>query len=103
MVSVMLHFIQAHLLGDSLSIWLSLIEGSLVGSAGDIVLKHGAFVPGYWNMLGVLDAFPDFRVPSPEGELPPVNVDEVIAQNAGTPVGSVAAQFAVATRELLGR
>jgi hypothetical protein len=30
----------------------------MIGSVGDLSLKHGTDIPGQWNMLGILDAMP---------------------------------------------
>lgn len=60
------HAVQARLEGEGYSIWCTLGEDSLVVSAADLVLKHGASISGVWNALGILDAFPDSPPAQPE-------------------------------------
>lgn len=103
MLSLLPHALQAQLFGDNFGIWCSLSEASLIGTASDVVLKHGSFIPGDWHILGVLDAFPDPKPEPVDGQEPLQPLDEIIAAAAGTVVGTVAAQVAPAARELLGR
>lgn len=103
MLTILPHSIQAHLVGTNYSVWCTLSEESLTGLSSDLVLKHGAFVPGEWRMLGILDALPDPKYEAPAGETTPESIDEVVAANAGTSMGTVAAQLAPVARELLGR
>jgi hypothetical protein len=59
-LKILPHGLQARLLTkDQKRIWCGLHDGSLVGSASDLMLKHGSTISGEWNMLGVLDAEPD--------------------------------------------
>jgi hypothetical protein len=59
-IGILPHFVQARIsLSDGGTVWASLVEGGLVLSAADIVLKHGTVVAGEWTTLGVLDALPD--------------------------------------------
>jgi hypothetical protein len=75
---------------------------SLVGLSTDLVLKHGAYVPGKWRMLGVLDARPESEVdPANAGQLN--NLEKAVANLAGTPIGRVTAQLSPQVRRLLGR
>jgi hypothetical protein len=103
MLGLLPHTIQATILNDEYRVWCCLAESSLVGLSSDIVLKHGAYIPGEWSILGVLDAYPDIKPSADDGELPSQSIDEIVASLAGTAVGMVAAQMAPAARELLGR
>lgn len=99
LLSIMPHSLQASRFGENFGVWCSLPEESLVGQSSDLVLKHGALVPGNWSMLGIVDATPDPKPGEGEGE----NMDDVVAREAGSMVGTFAAQLAPMTRDLLGR
>jgi hypothetical protein len=89
------HSLTAMLHGSLSSVWCSLQDQYLVGSSGDIVLKHGYTVPGEWHMLGVLDAKPDADV-----------AGESFAHGFGSfnsIIGNLAQQLAPLVRVLLGR
>jgi hypothetical protein len=96
------HTIQAHLIGTGFGVWCTLNPKSLVGAASDLLLKHGTYVPGTWNMLGVLDAFPDMGV-TLAGPTGLSEIEETIAAVASTEVGKLAARLAPAARRFLGR
>lgn len=57
--------IQAIFFGADFSIWSTLLSKGLSISVDDLVLKHGPYISGDWNILGILDAMPDDN-----GELP---------------------------------
>jgi hypothetical protein len=59
LLSIMPHPVQAVLNTGDHKIWAVLNDSSLETSAASIFLKYGTHVEGEWNMLGVLDAFPD--------------------------------------------
>lgn len=103
LLTVFPHSIQAHLIGDDFSAWYSLAESSLVGMSSDLVLKHGALVPGEWNVLGIMDARPDPRDPADDDEAGLTAFDLAVADSAGTAIGNVAARIAPIARQLLGR
>lgn len=103
LLTVLPHSLQAHLLGADYSVWCSLSESSLVGMSSDLVLKHGALVPGEWHILGVLDAQPDVIGESEETSAVAAALDAAVAGTAGTAVGTLAAQLAPVVRQLLGR
>jgi hypothetical protein len=103
LLGIMPHTIQATILNERYRAWCCLSEGSLVGLSSDIILKHGSYIPGEWSVLGILDAYPDPRPEPVDGEAPSQNIDELVATLAGTVIGTVAAQMAPATREILGR
>ena len=44
--------------GES-TIWYPLIDDFVIGTIGDIVLKHLTIVSGEWHIVGVVDALPD--------------------------------------------
>jgi hypothetical protein len=78
----------------SANVWTTLREDSLVVSASDILLKHGVNIAGVWNMVGILDAFPD------DGGSALHNF--VGAASLGA-LGEFVGTFGPATRALLGR
>jgi hypothetical protein len=88
------HATLAALNVGSASVWTTLREDSLVVAASDILLKHGVNIAGVWNIVGILDAFPDD--------------DESALNNfvGGASLGSLGefvGTFGPATRTLLGR
>lgn len=59
-LKVLPHGVQARLRTTAKdTVWCGLQETSLIGSAADLLLKHGAALSGTWNILGILDALPD--------------------------------------------
>lgn len=60
--------------------WATLDPASLMISASDIALKHGAVLPGEWHMLAVLDARPGFASEGPWADVPQSQLTEAINQ-----------------------
>lgn len=103
LLSIMPHSLQATVLSDQGGVWCCLSEQHLVGLASDLLLKHGAFIPGEWSILGALDATMDpQRVPSP-GEPATRSLDDLVADLVPTVVGKLAAQMAPVARNMMGR
>lgn len=103
MIDVTQSSVQAHLNGDNFTAWCTLTETALSIPSSDLALKHGSFVPGRWTLIGILDAFPDQKAePTPENP-EPKTVDEVVAEFAGTMIGTMTAQITSISRELVGR
>lgn len=50
---------QCTIKGTDFSVWSSLSANGLVGTVGDLSLKHGTEIPGTWHLLGILDALPN--------------------------------------------
>jgi hypothetical protein len=48
--------------GESI-IWYPLTDEFVVGSIGDLILKHSTNISGEWHVVGVVDAVPDDFVP----------------------------------------
>lgn len=97
LLSLLPHTLQCRLIGDDTDIWCSIDEDFVVGKSSDLGLKHGALLQGEWSMLGVLDAQPDvFQVESEE-------IQQVLSELAGTPIGQLSVNLAPAARKLLGR
>lgn len=95
--------VQAHLNGENFTAWCTLAETALSIPSSDLALKHGSFVPGRWTLIGILDAFPDQKAdPTPENP-EPKTVDDVVAEFAGTMIGTMTAQIIGVSRELVGR
>jgi len=61
------HLVQGTLTAGNVRVWSTLNADSLVAPPGDLLLKHGVTVGGVWNLVGILDAYPQDK-PSP----PPV-------------------------------
>lgn len=51
--------IQARLVGTGFSTWSTLYTDGLSLSPDDLLLKHGFYIAGEWEILGILDALPD--------------------------------------------
>lgn len=90
MLSILPHSVQAQFSGAD-QVWCSLDESNLIGSASDVILKHGSEIPGEWHCLGILDARPSVEW------IPPPDI-----QSDGT-ITSISTVFAGVTRQLLGR
>lgn len=58
MLGVLPHSIQAKL-GDIPPVWCNLVSEGLSTTSSDLVLKHGAKIPGVWSIVGILDARPE--------------------------------------------
>lgn len=59
---------QLMMLAGTTAIWATIAEGSLVGLASDLTLKHGARIAGEWHMVGIKDASPDIGATGPTDE-----------------------------------
>jgi hypothetical protein len=60
LLDVMSHQIQGRIVADNgITTWFAVQQENLVGSAADLLLKHGIDVAGEWTVLGILDAAPD--------------------------------------------
>jgi hypothetical protein len=80
---------------DENTIWYPLSDNFVVGSIGDLILKHSTNVSGEWHILGVVDAVPD--------EFLPLTLEQFFA---GTPVQSLEQYvegLARVSRTILGR
>jgi hypothetical protein len=66
--------IQARLIGEDFSIWSTLRPDGLSLSTDDLLLKHGSFISGSWNILGILDALPDNDIPIDFSFLPGIQI-----------------------------
>lgn len=100
MIQIMPHSVHASMITtgeDPKLLWCTLREEYLVIPASDIVLAHGAMMPGEWSVMGILNAQPEFLTPEPE------------AENDQTPglmqsvVGQVSKLIAPIVRVALGR
>lgn len=80
------------------SIWATLKQNSLVVSATDLLLKHGARISGRWSMIGILDAMPDS-----ERETEADALAEAMAPLSLGALGLMVGGLAPAVRGMLGR
>jgi hypothetical protein len=98
MLKLLPHTIQASLTDQNGSAWCILREESLVVSAADVLLKHGVSIPGSWNLLGVLDAFPISHQTDTE-----YAADQLKAAECLGTFGEMIGSLAPAIAKLLGR
>lgn len=52
------HSPQFNIVTDDFAVWGTIDPQHMVGTVGDLVLKHGSKVPGSWSVVGILDAVP---------------------------------------------
>lgn len=64
---------------DGGNAWATLSNESLVTPAHDIAFKHGAAIRGTWSVLGVLDAWPDYRADATDDDPNPQTLGPVVA------------------------
>lgn len=83
--------------------WTTLTHESLVTGTNDLSAKHGAIIRGGWNVLGILDAFPDFRSEPTEDDPDPKTLDELGVVLLSDGFIKVTANFTNLIREHLGR
>jgi hypothetical protein len=96
-LSMMPHVLQCRLLSQDVNVWCTLNEEFIVGKASDLTLKHGTLLQGEWQMLGILDAYPD------DASRTNADLQAVISAIAATPVGQLSTQFAPVAQTMLGR
>jgi hypothetical protein len=58
-LSVLPHSIQAIISNKSATFWSTLNRNFLLTPSAEIMLKHGTSIQGDWQVLGILDAYPD--------------------------------------------
>lgn len=97
------HSPQINVVSDELAIWGTIDPKYMVGSVSDIMLKHGAKVPGAWNVVGILDALP-FKDKG-DGEYDDfISFDESLAIGLhGENLWKAAVNIASPARQMLGR
>lgn len=94
------HSINAMIGGQNGEAWATLDNQFLVGNGSDLILKHGASIPGQWHMLGILDAAPDFGSLDGIAEgLGAVNAPVI----SNSLIGTLSGLMAPIVRFLLGR
>jgi hypothetical protein len=96
------HTAQCHLVSLTYAAWATLSEDSLVSTPADLMLKHGAYVPGDWNMVGVMDVFPKYALMRNEsGDLP--DFDKMTQDSMQTPIASFMSMIGPVARSAMGR
>ena len=100
MLSILPHALQIRLVSEGFNVWCTLNEDFLIGKPSDLLLKHGAFLDGDWNIMGVLDATPwDPNYINEDGE----SAEDILAAIAETAIGQIAARLFHASRGIIGR
>lgn len=99
MIQIMPHSVHATMItsGDTPQLlWCSLRDEYLVTPASDIVLAHGATMPGEWTVMGILNALPEYMTPEPVA-------DDQAPGLMQSVVGQVSKLIAPVVRLALGR
>jgi hypothetical protein len=100
LMKILPHTIQASISGSKWSVWSSLREDSLVMTGSELLLKHGIWIEGAWNMLGILDALPH----GGEDQLRLHQAQQMVSgASLGGFLGQVITPLAPAARMMLGR
>jgi hypothetical protein len=97
LLTMLPHVLQCRMIGPDVNTWCNLDEEFVVGKASDLTLKHGTLLQGDWQMLGIMDAYPDSALQHGS------DLADVLSQVAATPVGQMSAALAPVARTLLGR
>lgn len=102
LLTVLPHTVHASIMTDEETVWSSLLQENLVTPSSELVLTHGASLPGEWTMVGILSGQPDFgaiehqqRMAEIGGTLPPGVMNSAI--------GILAQQMTPMIRQALGR
>ncbi|WP_439618292.1 DUF6414 family protein [Shinella sp.] len=103
LLSVLPHSIQAAVSAGDTSVWCTLREDSITVTPSDLFMKHGMAIGERWNIVGVLDAFPDSDTVLKDGTA----LESAKQFIAGSKLGSLAMMLgpdlAPAFRAMLGR
>lgn len=100
MIQIMPHSVHASMITSDDSqkvLWCTLRDEYLVIPASDIVLAHGATMPGEWTIIGILNAQPEYVTPEPAFD------DNQIPGLMQSVVGQVSKTIAPVVRLALGR
>lgn len=102
LLTVLPHTVHASILTDEETVWSSLLQENLVTPSSELILTHGASLPGEWTLVGILSGQPDFgaiehqqRMAEIGGALPPGVMNSAI--------GIMAQQMTPLIRQALGR
>ncbi len=98
-VKALPHTVQATIHSAGQYVWCTLRDEAMVGSASDIMLKHGFSLEGDWTIFGILDAHPDDAA----NDTSLNSIFTVMAATGGSPFGQMIATLAPIARNLLGR
>ncbi|MFK5596505.1 hypothetical protein ACFZ8E_05805 [Methylobacterium sp. HMF5984] len=98
--------IQMHVLSTendiNVNAWATISHESLTTTPTDLMLKHGIVLRGLWTVIGILDAFPDMKIPTEE-DPNPQSFDEIAIPTFEKDFARAAAEFGGMARELIGR
>lgn len=102
LMTILPHTVHATIMTEYETVWANLRDEFMVTPSSEILLTHGASLPGEWAMLGVLSARPDFgaqehqtRMAELGSALPPGVLNSAI--------GQLMATFSPLIRTALGR
>lgn len=91
LLKVLPHTVHASIMTEHETIWANLNEDYMVTPPSEIILTHGASMPGEWAMLGILSGRPDFgetefqqMIAERRSNLPPGLVNSAIGHLAQT-------------------
>ncbi|MEM1286600.1 MAG: hypothetical protein AAGH43_14545 [Pseudomonadota bacterium] len=87
------HSVKAELTTGTSIFWCTLRDENLITPAHEILLKHGMQIPGRWEVLAILDAYPNDILPPEANEL------DVLING----LGAMIQPFIGPIRTLLGR
>lgn len=96
-LSIIPHSVQATVEGPQGKVWATLREEAMIVSPSDLFLKHGRYIPGRWNMLGIVDALPG------DPEDTSVVEAEEMAEGLWGGLGTILDALGPIARVLLGR
>jgi hypothetical protein len=101
------HSPQINIIDGDRTVWASVDERYMNGSASDVMLKHGVKVAGSWSMVSILDARP-FEMRDDEDEYD--DHDDILSFSERLAIGmmtdnlwKVANELAAPARQALGR
>lgn len=97
-IKMLPHSIVSTIQHDGENVWFNLSKEALTVSSTELLLKHGVSVPGTWNVIGILDAYPDEPAHPEFGDLSAT----VSAATLGS-LGVMIAGFAPMIRQVIGR
>jgi len=101
-LTVLPHTVHASILTQHERVWSNLREEFLVTPSAELVLTHGATLPGQWAMLGIMSGRPDYGAIEHQQALAQIGSEfEPGLVNSG--IGLLVQHMAPLIRQALGR